>query len=179
MTTEKDLQEGTEETIVEERNTRRWHQYPGINLKFMLDFMRATGLNTATLCKMSNVPPQAFRLQLKSDDMKLSKAKQLIKNAGYKLDIRLYPTAPETADTDYIVTLPKRQNEEGNENLRFIIDFVGRAGDSQHELGRKLGVTQGAVFAWFRTDDIMISYIVKIKEVYKAKLEFRITENTD
>lgn len=179
MIPEKNPQDGFNETVVQEKNIRRWHQYPGINLRFMLDFMRATGHNTASLCKLSNMPPQAFRLQLKSDDMKLSKAKQLIKNAGYKLEIKLYPGPQEASDTDYIVTLPKKQAEEGGENLRFIMDFIKRSGDSQHELGRKIGITQGAVFAWFRTDDIMISYIVKIKEAYKAKLEFRITENTD
>jgi len=158
-----------------ETTKSKWYQYPGVNLRFLLDFMRATGHNTASLCKMSNMPPQALRVQLKRDDMKISKAKELIKNAGYKLDIKLYMQSQE-ADSDYIVTLPKAIRKNDDKNLAFLDEFFSMVGESQYEIGKKMGITQGAVFSWFKTDDIMISYIVKIKEIYKAKLEFRITE---
>lgn len=171
-------------TVVEngpkKRVQSKWYQYPGINLRFLLDFMKAVGLNTEALCKPTGQPPQSLRIQLKRDDMKLSKAKRLIESNGYKLEIRYIPKEKNTEEDNYIVTLPHIvKKKENKRDLDFIKDFIASQGDSQYALAEKIGVTQGAVFAWFNTDDILISYIIKIKEAYDVNLEFRITENTE
>ncbi len=156
---------------------RKWHQYPGKNLRFLIDYIRISGLNTTKISIPSGLPPQSLRIQLQRDDMKLSKAKKLIENTGCKLDVILYPQAQEEDDENYIVVIPKKKDtEEKAGNLAFLSNFMKQLGQSQYDLAEKLGITQGAVYAWFATDDIMISYINRIKDAYSAKLEFRITE---
>lgn len=169
-----------EDNQPKKRVQSKWYQYPGVNLRFLLDFMKALGLNTESLCKPTGQPPQSFRIQLKRDDMKLSKAKRLIEANGYKLEIRLIPKETKQDSEGYIVTLPRIIKKNDNpKNLDFLKDFIASRGESQYVLADKLGVTQGAVFAWFNTDDILISYIIKIKEAYDVNLEFRITEKTE
>ena len=158
----------------------KWYQYPGVNLRFLLEFMKALRMNTESICKAASQPPQSLRIQLKRDDMKLSKAKFLIKANGYNLNVRLIPKEQTDANKGYIVTLPNiKKKPEEPKNLSFLKEFMTSVGESQYAVADKLHVTQAAVNAWFKTDDILISYIVKIKEVYNLDLEFRITENTE
>lgn len=179
------MQENPQAVTAKEKEPKKkvqskWYQYPGVNLRFLLDFMKALRLNTETLCKPTALPPQSLRIQLKRDDLKLSKAKRLIESHGYKLDIRLIPKTNKQGDDGYIVTLPNIQRKkEAPKNLDFLKEYMQSIGESQYALADKLGVTQAAIYAWYNTDDILISYIIKIKEAYDLNLEFRITENTE
>lgn len=156
----------------------KWNDYPGKNLRFLLEFKAALGLNTESLCKPTGLSPQSIRIQFKRDDMKLSKAKRIIESHGYKLNVNLTPRKQGKDNGDnYIVNLPViTKKTEQAKNLDFLKDFMQLMGESQYALANKLEVTQGAVFAWLSTDDILISYLVKIVEKYDADIEFKITE---
>lgn len=179
MLDEKTLLEDSVEKVAFQKIPRKWHQYPGKNLKFLLDYIKISGHNTATISQACGLPPQPLRMQLQRDDMKLSKARRLIEGTGCNLEVVLYPQSLPGDDENYIVVMPRRRvTSDKPAQMDFLKAFMKQTGQSQYDLARKIGITQGAVYAWFSTDDIMISYINKIKDAYQAKLEFRITEKT-
>lgn len=114
--------------------------------------------------------------------MKLSKAKAIVDTLGYTLNVRLVPKLQpeivENEDTSYIVRLPveikRRQIQSKYENLDFLEEFVSSRNISKRELANKLNMSPGAIFTWFKTDDIAISYLSKIKDAFDVNLEFNI-----
>ena len=155
------------------------------NLKFLLDLFDAVELTPHTFAQLTPNPAStatALRLQLNKDDMKVSKARSIVDTIGYTLDIRFTDKIP-TPDEDpsYIVHLPTeiKKHESKYENLGFLMDFLKTHGISQRGLAEKIGMSPGAVFTWFKLDDVAISYLNQIKDAFDVKLEFNILPKQD
>lgn len=150
------------------------------NLKFLLDLFDATGLTPHTFAQLTANPAStatALRLQLNKDDMKVSKARAIVDTVGYTLDIRFTDKSPERdEDPSYIVRLPSgiKKAENKYENLGFLMDFLKSHAVTQRGLADKIGMSPGAVFTWFKLDDIAISYLNRIKDAFDVNLEFNI-----
>lgn len=150
------------------------------NLKFLLDLFDALGLTPHTFAQLTPNPAStatALRLQLNKDDMKVSKARSIVDTIGYKLDIRFTDKVqPEQEDPAYLVHLPSdiKKTENKYENLGFLMDFLKAHAVTQRGLADKIGMSPGAVFTWFKLDDIAISYLNRIKDVFDVNLEFSI-----
>ncbi len=150
------------------------------NLKFLLDLFNATGLTPHSFAQMTSNPVStatALRLQLNKDDMKVSKARAIVDTVGYTLDIRFTDKTPaRDEDPSYIVRLPSgiKKAENKYENLGFLMDFLKSHAVTQRGLADKIGVSPGAVFTWFKLDDIAISYLNRIKDAFDVNLEFSI-----
>lgn len=150
------------------------------NLKFLLDLFDATGLTPHTFAQLTPNPAStatALRLQLNKDDMKVSKARAIVDTVGYTLDIRFTDKTPvQDEDPSYIVRLPSgiKKTESKYENLGFLMDFLKSHAVTQRGLADKIGMSPGAVFTWFKLDDIAISYLNKIKDAFDVNLEFNI-----
>lgn len=161
-----------------------WH------LRFLLDFFTATGLTPYSYSKLTDNPTstaQALRTQLKRDDMKVSRAKEIVSTAGYKLDIEFKDDICAVKETPgYTLRLPEnlRENlergglkkESQNKNLTFLKEFLSRNNISSRKLAQKIGMSAGAVETWFSTDDLAISYLYRIKDAFKVDISFIVSE---
>ena len=155
-------------------------------LRFLLDVFVATGHTPHTFSKMTDNPPStasALRTQLNKDDMKASRAKEIVSVLGYQLTIDIKEKNPSSQSTPpYKLILPKslqRNLERGylpkkdrNKNLTFLHEFVSRCNISRRELSRRIGLSAGAIESWFRTDDIAISHLFKIEEAFDVEIVF-------
>ena len=173
--------------------------YGCYNLRFLLDILAATRHTPKTFGKMTDKPAsaaQTLRLQLKNDDMRLSKAKEVVSilTGGYELVVefkdeydggREMPIAMPAEPSYYELILPEalRKNLargtrmkkiDPRKNLAFLRSFLTYHGISQRALGKALGISGGAVETWLRRDDMAISYLFRIKDVYNLGLCFRL-----
>jgi len=128
-----------------------------------------------------------LRTPLKKDDMKLSKARSILNHFGLTVKVSLYmPEMPkeQSTDTNYKVNIPEGLTisappVDDNSQMAFLKRFMNENKLSQHELARAIGIKQSGVRRWLISDDIMISYIVSIKEYYGAIVEFDIVPLKD
>ncbi|MBQ6578528.1 MAG: helix-turn-helix transcriptional regulator [Bacteroidales bacterium] len=154
----------------------------------MLDILSATGYTPHTFSLMTDNPhstASTLRLQLNKDDMKVSRALQIVSTLGYKLTIDIKEKDPSYQENPgYKLILPKnlqRNLERGflpkkyrNKCLTFLLEFLSRNNISQRELARRLELSPGAVETWFRNDDLAISHLFRIKDVFDIEIVFTI-----
>lgn len=154
----------------------RYTHYQCKNLKFLIEFFQAINLTPHSYSKLTDNPAStasSLRLQLNQDDMKLSKAQQVIDTCGFMLDIRLTEKEKEeNTDSSYIVQIPIETKYAEHRRLDFLRTFMSTRALTQRQLASDLGVANGTVFTWFTIDDISISYLNKIKDTYNANLVF-------
>lgn len=185
MNTEQGIQPVTQETA-RSLTTR----YGTKNLRFITDLLDALGHTPHSYANLTDNPSStstSLRIFLHRDDIKVSKAKTIVDTLGYMLIIRLYDRLPEIAaspDRNYVVKIPKEidQATQGNSkypNLGFLDDYMKRHKLSRRGLAEKLQLSPGAVFTWFKQDDIAVSYLNKIKDTFDAVLEFNIRKKLD
>ncbi len=159
--------------------------YPGKNLKFLLDFFRYIDKTPEDYGRIGKSSAQSLREQLRKDDMKISKAEEVIRTFGYKLEIQFSSretTEPKAVvDENYIVDLPEKDNSKLNsryklERLSFLEEIMVENKISQRKLSEILEYSYGAVQAWLRTDDMPLSVVNLIKDKFNLKIKFKITE---
>ena len=171
------------------------------NLRFMLDIFTALNLTPYSFGQMTDntlSSAQALRAQLKKDDMKISRAKQIVSiitEGRYMLEIAFTdengapmppaPTGITIEAPDYHLSLPKKLREnfrkrtralkmkiDPRKNLAFLKFLLVQNDISQRGLARKIGLSAGAVETWFRRDDVAISHLFKIKEALGLGISF-------
>ena len=57
-------------------------------------------------------------------------------------------------------------------HLKFLTDFMEETGLTTASVAELLGISRQAVYYWFKKDDVKISVIYKLFEVYGYKIEF-------
>ena len=159
-----------------------WGNYPGVNLKFLLEFMKYLGVTAEDYGKMGATSAQALRLQLRNDDMKVSKAKEIVRTLGYKLEIELLEKeVKEDTEETYAVILPKEKVPTAYKsyrlkNIPFLDEWMEKRRLSQRKMGELLNCSSGAVESWIKTDDMPISYVNKMKEALNLRVKYEITK---
>ena len=156
------------------------------NLKFLIDLFDAVGLTPHTFAQHTPNPTStatALRLQLNNDDMKLSRAAEIVSILGYQLSTDIKEkNLPSPETLGYRLILPKtlqKNLEKGfldkkhmNRKLSFLFEFISRNSIAKRELARELGLSPGAVETWFKNDDIAISHLFRIADMYDAEIVF-------
>lgn len=177
---------GTPEPPVKKKKNglgARNEDYNCKNLRFLIDLFDALGLSPNSYARLTPNPTSTavgLRYQLNRDDMKVSKAREIVNTLGYKLDIRFTEKEEQEKtgnDTGYIVTLPEsihRPIESKYKNLAFLDEFMKKRKLSKRGFADEIKMSPGAVFTWFTLDDIAISYLNVIKDIYNVNLEFKI-----
>lgn len=164
--------------------------YPDcIHLRFLLDIFEALGVTPQDYGKLTDNPAstgQSLRQQLHHDDMKVSKAKAIVSAFGYRLEIELSDPEVEPQALPYVLVLPKSLQEKRSalldrktakySNLNFVWRFMLQHKISKRGLAIKLGLSSGAVFTWFNSDDIMISHVYAIAKAYGVDVVFTVSE---
>lgn len=163
-------------------------KYGSRNLRFLLDILNATGHSPHSFGLLTDNPTStstALRKQLNSDDMKLTRAKEIVSTLGYQLSTEIREkNLPCQEALGYKLILPKTlqknlekgflEKKDMNKNLTFLREFLSRNGIPKRELARAIELSPGAVETWFKNDDIAISHIFRIGEVYDAEVVFTI-----
>lgn len=159
--------------------------YPAKNLRFLVEFFNRLGITSADYEKIGHGSAQALRTQFRRDDMKISRAMQIVEDLGYRLTINLVPKEQDNTptvieDDSYSITFQGLKTpEEGPEEYRpqlvrlhFIEELLHRKKISQRKLAQMLDYSFGAIQAWLRTDDMFISHVNTIKDKLGMKVEY-------
>ena len=160
--------------------------YPDVKrLRFILDVFHALQLTPNSYARLTPTPASTssiLRAQLNADDMKVSKAKEIFSNLGLLLGIEFVDKEPPK-ETGYTITIPEEilrrkdelmQEKYNYENIGFLWKFMQERNLSKRQLSRDIGLTAGAVFTWFKSDDIAISHLYTIKDAYGVELHFSV-----
>ena len=160
------------------------------NLRFLLDIFSATGHTPQTFGRLTHNPNStstSLRRQLHQDDMRVLKAKQVLTILGYQLEFEIKErTSLRQVDPRYKLVVPddlRRNLERGyieekdrNKNLTFLLEFMARNNLSKYKLAQAVGLFPATVTQWFDTDDVSISYLFKIGEIYDAEIIFIVSK---
>lgn len=168
-----------------QRKTYTQKNYPGKNLKFLLEFFKHTGLTPESIGRAGGASPQSLREQLRNDNMKISKAETILDALGYTFTIIFTPIENRTIildeDANYSISLPeldkpiKGQFDKYNiRRLKFFTDILESYQLSARAIARKLDISIGALEAWLRTDDMLISHVNLLKDKMGMKVTYKI-----
>ena len=130
------------------------------NLKFLKEFMATCGDSAAEIARMVGLTRAGVSHWFIHDDCKLSYCENYINSKGYDLAIELKGA---TVSPD-----------AGCRRVRFLQTALAKQGISKVRVAKDLGMKANSVRHWFAVDDIYVSYIFKIAELYGLKVSIDI-----
>ena len=110
------------------------------------------------------------------DDMKLSYAQEIAYRLGCSVLFMLEKEDASSASAT-LLDLESLVNGKGLARLAFLRVAMGQYGIERKDLASKLGIGYTGVNRWFKVDDIAISYIYKIAELYGLKVKVNLKQN--
>ena len=122
-------------------------------LEFLESLLLATGTNKSQLAKIMGVSAQNIFTYFQRDDMKLSYAQEIASRLGFKLGFTLEKDGAPSSSATLM-------------DIESLVNANGQYGIERKDLASKLGIGYTGVNRWFKVDDIAISYIYKIAELY-------------
>ena len=140
-------------------------------LQFLLSLMESKGVGKHELARMMGVSPQNIFTYFKRDDMKLSYAQEMAAKLGYDLSFRL--ESEDALQRSVIVDIEGLVGKDGLQRLAFLRVAMSQYGIERKKLAEQLGLNYTGVNRWFKVDDIAISYIYDIAELYGLKVRIR------
>ena len=140
-------------------------------LQFLLSLMESKGVGKHELARMMGVSPQNIFTYFKRDDMKLSYAQEMAAKLGYDLSFRL--ESEDAPLRNVIVDIEGLVGKDGLQRLAFLRIAMSQYGIERKKLAEQLGLNYTGVNRWFKVDDIAISYIYKIAELYGLKVRIK------
>ena len=142
-------------------------------LQFLLSLMESKGIGKHELARMMGVSPQNVFTYFKRDDMKLSYAQEVAAKLGYDLSFRL--ESENAPQRNVIVDIEGLVGKDGLQRLAFLRIAMSQYGIERKKLAEQLGLNYTGVNRWFKVDDIAVSYIYKIAELYGLKVKIKAT----
>ena len=142
-------------------------------LQFLLSMMDAKGESKHGLARLMGVSPQNIFMYFKRDDMKLSYAQEMASRLGYDFTIRI--ESEENVNDNVIVEIEDLVGPGGLSRLAFLRVAMKRYGIGRKDLAEKLGMNYTGVNRWFKVDDISLSYVFEIAELYGLKVKIKAT----
>ena len=139
-------------------------------LQFLLSLMEVRGVSKHGLARIMGVSPQNIFTYFKRDDMKLSVAQEMASRLGYDLSYRL---EKEDGMRDVVTDIEGLVGKDGIQRLAFLRVAMKQYGIERKKLAEQLGLNYTGVNRWFKVDDIAISYLYKIAELYGLKLKIK------
>ena len=139
-------------------------------LQFILSLMEMKGVGKHELARIMGVSPQNIFTYLKRDDMKLSYAQEIANRLGYDLSIRL---ESDQAPKNVMVEIEGLVGKDGLSRLAFLRVAMSQYGIERKALAEQLGLNYTGLNRWFKVDDIAISYLYKIAELYGLKVKIK------
>ena len=140
-------------------------------LQFLLSLMESKGVGKYELARMMGVSPQNIFTYFKRDDMRLSYAQKCAEKLGYDLSFRL--ESEDAPLKNVIVEIEGLVGKDGLQRLAFLRIAMSQYRIERKKLAEQLELNYTGVNRWFKVDDIAISYIYKIAELYGLKVKIR------
>ena len=137
-------------------------------LQFLRSFMETNGISKIDLARVMGVSAQNIFVYFKRDDMKLSYAQEIFDKFGYNLTFSLEKEQQSTQDV--IIDIQPLVSSGGLKRVAFALYDIKRT-----TVAEDLGLNITGVNRWFRVDDMSISYIFKIAELYGLKVRITAT----
>lgn len=146
-------------------------------LQFLLSLMELRGVSKHELARMMGVSPQNIFTYFKRDDMKLSYAQEMASRLGYDLSYRLEREGTESRDV--VLDIEGLVGKDGLQRLAFLRVAMSQYGIERKKLAEQLELNYTGVNRWFKVDDIAISYLYKIAELYGLKVKIKASIKKD
>ena len=108
------------------------------------------------------------------DDMKLSYAQEIASRFGCSVQFMLEKADASSASAA-LLDLESLVNGTGLARLAFLRVAMGQYGIERKDLASKLGIGYTGVNRWFKVDDIAISYIYRIAELYGLEVKVKVS----
>lgn len=144
-------------------------------LQFLQTLLDHKKVSKPELAHMLGVSPQNIFAYFKRDDMRLSNATQIAEKLGFGLTFRMVPQKRKAAHA--IIEVESLLSEEAGSaklsRLAFLSLALSANGIDKKDLAEKIGLAYTGVQRWFKVDDISISYLFRIAELYNFKLNIK------
>lgn len=142
-------------------------------LQFLLSLMEIRRVSKHELARIMGVSPQNIFVYFKRDDMKLSVAQEMASRLGYDLSYRLVKEDGQARDV--LLDIEGLVGKDGLQRLAFLRVAMGQYGIERKALAEQLDLNYTGVNRWFKVDDIALSYLYKIAELYGLKVKIKAT----
>lgn len=142
-------------------------------LQFLLSLMEIRRVSKHELARIMGVSPQNIFVYFKRDDMKLSVAQEIASRLGYDLSYRL--VKEDGPARDVVLDIEGLVGKDGLQRLAFLRVAMGQYGIERKALAEQLDLNYTGVNRWFKVDDIALSYLYKIAELYGLKVKIKAT----
>ncbi len=139
-------------------------------LQFLLSLMEVRGVSKHELARIMGVSPQNIFTYFKRDDMKLSVAQEMASRLGYDLSYRL---EKDGAVRDVVTDIEGLVGKDGIQRLAFLRVAMSQYGIERKRLAEQLELNYTGINRWFKVDDIAISYLYKIADLYGLKVKIK------
>lgn len=139
-----------------------------VRLQFLNTLLANTGTSKYELARIMGVSNQNIFTYFKRDDMKLSYAIEVADRLGYKLSFNLEGEKVDSGSV--ILDIQSMVGEDGLNRLAFLQIAMKVNGIQRKVLAEQLELNYTGVNRWFKVDDIAISYIFRIAELYNLKV---------
>ncbi len=140
-------------------------------LQFLEVMLKSCGKTKIELAEMMGVSPQNIHVYFKRDDMKLSTAQKMAECLGYNLVFSFQGKSEQASKM--ILDIEPMKGPNGVIRLTFLQIAMSVYQIDKRELSEKLGISYTGVLRWFKVDDISLSYIFQIAELYELDVRVR------
>lgn len=164
------------------------------NMSFFTKLVKSMKLNYKRLSEITGYSQQLISWWLSSDDCKYSNIIDIFDKAGISISCHFEPSP----NSEFIITqdryamritnLPNLnptidpraelvidQVLQGNGRLRFLAEFIDRAGIGLTGFSAELGMKYFTVYQWFKKDDMKISKIYMAAEKFNQNVIWEVT----
>ena len=138
-------------------------------LQFLAEFMRTLGDSGAEVARILGITRGAVAQWFRSDDVKLSYCSTYMASKGYDLILTLTEKVVKTdSDSVSIVIERKMPEVESGDCVRlaFLQVAMAKHGITKLDIAKALDVKYNTVRHWFVEDNIYVSHIFNIADLY-------------
>ena len=140
----------------------------GRRLEFFTDFLAAMHETAADVARALEVTRAAVGHWIKADDCRLSYCEDYINRKGYELSFELIKKSTKKSEKVMINIETREATPEDSvcRRLLFLHSALSKMGVSRVQLAKDLGLTYNTVRHWFVEDNIYVSHIFNIADLY-------------
>ena len=141
-------------------------------LQFLLDMLKETGVSKRELARRMEMSYQNMFVYFQRDDMKMSQAEAMASKLGYELTFSLNGNKRKQKTDKLVMELEGIVGDDAKlQRLAFLQIAMKLNGIERKVLAQQLGLNYTGVNRWFKVDDISISYLFRIAELYNLKVD--------
>lgn len=143
-------------------------------LQFLLDMLKETGVSKRELARRMEMSYQNMFVYFQRDDMKMSQAEAMASKLGYELTFSLNGNKRRQKTDKLVMELEGIVGDDAKlQRLAFLQIAMKLNGIERKTLAQQLELNYTGVNRWFKVDDISISYLYQIAELYNLTLSIK------